>query len=202
LVIDYGNPYPRLPRWIFPLKLLGKQLGYEVSSLKSICKKLSIEVSSIDRQTYISIDAKPILEQAVIAEKGGAAIDYSKVSTTTKVIPQQKVKTDAPQAAGATGLVVRDGAGAGASTEQFFQVLMEVVKQQQQVATPISPIQQQRELKDAADNGFLLSAEQLSNIFGLKKSSISSWKSGHRRLGFQFTKIKENNISLWKVEQY
>ena len=194
---------PDYPDGFFPLKLLGKQLGYEVSSLKSICKKLSIEVSSIDRQTYISIDAKPILEQAVIAEKGGAAIDYSKVSTTTKVIPQQKVKTDAPQAAGATGLVVRDGAGAGASTEQFFQVLMEVVKQQQQaVAAPISPIQQQRELKDAADNGFLLSAEQLSNIFGLKKSSISSWKSGHRRLGFQFTKIKENNISLWKVEQY
>lgn len=193
---------PDYPDGFFPLKLLGKQLGYEVSSLKSICKKLSIEVSSIDRQTYVSIDAKPILEQAVIAEKGGAAIDYSKVSTTTKVIPQQKVKTDAPQAAGATGLVVRDGAGAGASTEQFFQVLMEVVKQQQQVATPISPIQQQRELKDAADNGFLLSAEQLSNIFGLKKSSISSWKTGHRRLGFQFTKIKENNISLWKVEQY
>jgi len=194
---------PDYPDGFFPLKLLGKQLGYEVSSLKSICKKLSIQVSSIDRQTYISIDAKPILEQAVIAEKGGAAIDYSKVSTTTKVIPQQKVKTDAPQAAGATGLVVRDGAGAGASTEQFFQVLMEVVKQQQQaVAAPISPIQQQRELKDAADNGFLLSAEQLSNIFGLKKSSISSWKTGHRRLGFQFTKIKENNISLWKVEQY
>jgi hypothetical protein len=194
---------PDYPDGFFPLKLLGKQLGYEVSSLKSICKKLSIEVSSIDRQTYISIDAKPILEQAVIAEKGGAAIDYSKVSTTTKVIPQQKVKTDAPQAAGATGLVVRDGAGAGASPEQFFQVLMEVMKQQQQaVAAPISPIQQQRELKDAADNGFLLSAEQLSNIFGLKKSSISSWKSGHRRLGFQFTKIKENNISLWKVEQY
>jgi hypothetical protein len=193
---------PDYPDGFFPLKLLGKQLGYEVSSLKSICKKLSIEVSSIDRQTYISIDAKPILEQAVIAEKGGAAIDYSKVSTTTKVIPKQKVKTDAPQAAGATGLVVRDGAGAGASTEQFFQVLMEVVKQQQQVATPISPIQQQRELKDAADNGFLLSAEQLSNIFGLKKSSISSWKTGYRRLGFQFTKIKENNISLWKVEQY
>ena len=193
---------PDYPDRFFPLKLLGKQLGYEVSSLKSICKKLSIEVSSIDRQTYISIDAKPILEQAVIAEKGGAAIDYSKVSTTTKIISQQKVKTDAPQAAGATGLVVRDGAAAAASPEQFFQVLMEVMKQQQQVAAPISPIQQQRELKDAADNGFLLSTEQLSNIFGLKKSSISSWKSGYKRLGFSFTKIKENNISLWKVEQY
>ena len=193
---------PDYPDGFFPLKQLGKQLGYEVSSLKSICKKLSIEVSSIDRNTYISIDAKPILEQAVIAEKGGAAIDFSTTITTTKVISKPKVKTDAPQAAGASGLVVRDGAAAGASPEQFFQMLMEVMKQQQQAVAPISPIQQQRELKDAADNGFLLSAEQLSNIFDLKKSSISSWKSGHRRLGFQFTKIKENNISLWKVEQY
>jgi hypothetical protein len=193
---------PDYPDGFFPLKLLGKQLEYEVSSLKSICKKLSIQVSSIDRQTYISIDAKPILEQAVIAEKGGAPIDYSKVSTTTKVIPQQKVKTDAPQELQVGGLVVRDGTASAVSPEQFFQVLVEVMKQQQQATASISPIQQQRELKDAADNGFLLSAEQLSNIFGLKKSSISSWKSGHRRLGFQFTKIRENNISLWKVEQY
>lgn len=194
---------PDYPDGYFPLKQLGKQLGYEVSSLKSICKKLSIEVSSIDRQTYISADAKPILEQAVIAEKGGIAIDFSTTTTTTKVIPQPKVKTAPPQPAGATGMVVRDGGGAGASPEQFFQMLVEVMKQQQQAASPsISPIQQQRELKDAADNGFLLSTEQLSNIFGLKKSSISSWKTGHRRLGFQFTKIKENNISLWKVEQY
>lgn len=194
---------PDYPDGFFPLKQLGKQLGYEVSSLKSICKKLSIEVSSIDRNTYINIDAKPILEQAVIAEKGGAPIDYSTTTTTTKVIQQPKVKTDAPQAAGASGLVVRDGAAAGASPEQFFQMLVEVMKQQQQApSAPISPIQQQKDLKDAADNGFLLSAEQVANIFGLKKSSISSWKSGYRRLGFQFTKIKENNISLWKVEQY
>ena len=193
---------PDYPNGFYPLKQLSKQLGYEVSSLRSICKKLSIDVSSIDRNTYISIDAKPILEQAVLAKKSGAPVDFTATTTTTKVIQKEKVKTDVPEGAGATGLVVRDGAGAGASAEQFFQVLMEVVKQQQASAPPISPIQQQRELKDAADNGFLLSAEQLSNIFGLKKSSISSWKSGHKRLGFQFTKIKENNISLWKVEQY
>jgi len=191
------------PTGFFPLKQLGKQLGYEVSSLKSICKKLSIEVSSIDRQTYISIDAKPILEQAVIAEKSGGAIDYSQVSTTTKVIPQQKVKTDAPQASSTGGMVVRDGMGTSGTPEQFFQMLVEVMKHQQQAPSPsISPIQQQRELKDAVDNGFLLSAEQIANIFGLKKSSISSWKSGQKRLGFQFIKVKENNVSLWRVEQY
>lgn len=194
---------PDYPTGFYPLKQLGKQLGYEVSSLKSICKKLSINVSSIDRQTYISIDAKPILEQAVIAEKSGGAIDYSQVSTTTKVIPQQKVKTDAPQASSTGGMVVRDGMSTSGTPEQFFQMLVEVMKHQQQAPSPsISPIQQQRELKDAVDNGFLLSAEQIANIFGLKKSSISSWKSGQRRLGFQFIKVKENNISLWRVEQY
>jgi hypothetical protein len=194
---------PDYPTGFYPLKQLGKQLGYEVSSLKSICKKLSINVSSIDRQTYISIDAKPILEQAVIAEKSGGAIDYSQVSTTTKVIPQQKVKTDAPQASSTGGMVVRDGMSTSGTPEQFFQMLVEVMKHQQQAPSPsISPIQQQRELKYAVDNGFLLSAEQIANIFGLKKSSISSWKSGQRRLGFQFIKVKENNISLWRVEQY
>ena len=194
---------PDYPTGFYPLKQLGKQLGYEVSSLKSICKKLSINVSSIDRQTYISIDAKPILEQAVIAEKSGGAIDYSQVSTTTKVIPQQKVKTAAPQASSTGGMVVRDGMSTSGTPEQFFQMLVEVMKHQQQAPSPsISPIQQQRELKDAVDNGFLLSAEQIANIFGLKKSSISSWKSGQRRLGFQFIKVKENNISLWRVEQY
>ena len=150
---------PDYPTGFYPLKQLGKQLGYEVSSLKSICKKLSINVSSIDRQTYISIDAKPILEQAVIAEKSGGAIDYSQVSTTTKVIPQQKVKTDAPQASSTGGMVVRDGMGTSGTPEQFFQMLVEVMKHQQQAPSPsISTIQQQRELKDAVDNGFLLSA--------------------------------------------
>jgi hypothetical protein len=100
-------------------------------------------------------------------------------------------------------LVVREGVGASGTPEQFFQMLVEVMKQQQATPPPsASPLQQQRELRDAVDMGFLLTAEQLANIFGLKKSSISSWKTGHRRLGFQFTKIKENNISLWKVEQY
>ena len=38
--------------------------------------------------------------------------------------------------------------------------------------------------------------------FGIKKSSVSSWKTGHRRLGFVFTKVKEGNKTLWKIEQY
>lgn len=198
---------PDYPEGLFPLKLLGKELSMEVARLKSICEALNIEIISIDRVSYISNQTKPILEKAVLSKKSGASVDYNTTTTTTKVIQPQKVKKDAltPALPPPIGeLVVRDGITAGATPEQFFQMLMEVMRQQQQQQPPppISPIQQQRELRDAADNGFLLSAEQLANIFRLKKSSISSWKSGSKRLGFQFTKIKENNISLWKVEQY
>ena len=193
---------PDYPAGFFPLKQLSKQLSYEVSRLRSICKALSIEITSIDGVSYVSIEAKPILEEAVLAKKTGVPIDYTTTTTTTKVISKPKVKTDAQEGGASGGLVVRDGMGAAAPPEQFFQMLVEVMKQQQAPPPSISPIQQQRELKDAADNGFLLSADQLSNIFGLKKSSISSWKSGHKRLGFIFTKVKENNISLWRVEQY
>jgi hypothetical protein len=194
---------PDYPTGFFPLKQFGKEFGYEVTTLKGICKKLSIDITSIERTTYISLDAKPILEKALLAKKSGIPIDYSTTTTTTKVISPPKVKMDAPQAPPNAGLVVREGVGASGTPEQFFQMLVEVMKQQQATPPPsASPLQQQRELRDAVDMGFLLTTEQLANIFGLKKSSISSWKTGHRRLGFQFTKIKENNISLWKVEQY
>lgn len=192
---------PDYPSGFFPLKQIGKELSYEVSRLKSICKSLSIDIVSIGSVSYISNEAKPILEKAVLAKKGGDKSDFTSF-TTTKVISPKKVKTGAPEASGTSGLVVREAVGGSTTPEQFFQMLVEVMKQQQPPQASISPIQQHRELKDAADNGFLLTAEQLSNIFGLKKSSISSWKSGHRRFGFQFTRIKENNISLWKVEQY
>jgi len=196
---------PEHPAGFYPLKLIGKQFGFEVASLKSICKKLSIDVVSIDRNSYISEEARPILEKAVLAKKSGIQVDLTS-TTTTKLIPTKKIKSDAPEAPAPSQLVVRAD-GAAATPQEFLQVLLEVMKQQQATSappapTPISPIQQQRELKDAADNGFLLSSEQLSNIFGLKKSSISSWKDGHKRLGFRFIKTKENNISLWKVEQY
>lgn len=193
---------PDYPDGFFPLKELGKSLNYEVSRLKSICKALSIEVVSIERISYISEEAKPILEEAIKAKRSGANIDYTSTTTTAKVIPVLKNKTAVPQEPNATGLVVRDGA-ATAAPQEFFQMLVELMKQQQAAPVPAaSPIQQQRELKDAVDNGFLLTAEQIANIFGLKKSSVSSWKTGHRRMGFEFLKVKEGSTSLFKVQQY
>jgi hypothetical protein len=49
------------------------------------------------------MDAKSLLEAAVKAKRDGADIDYSTSSTTTKVVQQPKVNTDAPQASSTGG---------------------------------------------------------------------------------------------------
>lgn len=189
------------PDGFYPLKVLGKQLSYEVARLKSICKALKIDVTSIDGITYIPSEAKSILERAVADKKAGRQIDYS-TSSTTKPISVSKVKTAPPQAAEAPALVVSRAGGAGASPEQFFASLAALLEQQQASSPPPSPLQAQRELKEAADSGFVITSEQVANILGMKKSTISSWKDGSKRLGFRFIKVKESNTTLWKVEQY
>ena len=177
---------PDYPSSLYPLKELGKELSYEVGRLKSICKAQKIEVTSDSGVTYIPIGAKSILENIVTAKRQGKKVTYDSSTTTTPI----------------QGLVVRDGFTGLDTPESFMSALVKVMEQSQVTAKPISPLQQQRELKDAADNGFLLNGEQVANIFGIKKSSVSSWKTGHRRLGFEFIKVKEGNKTLWRTSQY
>jgi hypothetical protein len=39
-------------------------------------------------------------------------------------------------------------------------------------------------------------------LLGMSKGTISSKKSGFRKLGFEFEKVKEGSATLWKVSQY
>jgi len=60
----------------------------------------------------------------------------------------------------------------------------------------------QKRLKEAADNNFLLTTDQVSQILGLNGNTIRSWKSGTQRLGFIFHKEHEGSSSVvWKVNK-
>ena len=195
---------PDYPEGLYPLKQLGNDLSWEVGRLKSICKKLKITVSSVDGATYIPTDTKSILENWVIKKRGGEKVTYETSSTTTPIQKDKvkKIKSPTPTTPKQDGLVVRDGFTGLDTPESFMSALVKVMEVSQTTSKPISPLTAQRELKDAADNGFLLNGEQVANIFGIKKSSVSSWKTGHRRLGFEFEKVKEGNKTLWRVSQY
>lgn len=59
----------------------------------------------------------------------------------------------------------------------------------------------QKRLKEAAEEDFVLTTEQVSKIVGLSHSTVSSWKTGARKLGFLFHKEHEGSSVVWRVER-
>lgn len=77
---------------------------------------------------------------------------------------------------------------------------MEIVAALQAVASANYDIlTPQKRLKEAAEDGFVLTTEQVSRIVGLSHSTISSWKTGTRKLGFLFHKEREGSSVVWRV---
>jgi len=85
--------------------------------------------------------------------------------------------------------------------EEFINILAEVVSKS--IAAQSKPIlNTQEELHKAMEKGWLLTNEQLGALLGMSKSTIGSKPDGWVRMGFKYNKIKENNLTLWKVSQY
>ena len=79
---------------------------------------------------------------------------------------------------------------------------IEIVAALQAVATANYDIlTPQKRLKEAADDGFVLTTEQVSKIVGLSHSTVSSWKTGARKLGFLFHKEHEGSSVVWRVSR-
>ena len=79
---------------------------------------------------------------------------------------------------------------------------MEIVAALQAVASAnYDVLTPQKRLKEAAEDGFVLTTEQVSRIVGLSHSTVSSWKTGTRKLGFLFHKEHEGSSVVWKVSR-
>ena len=77
-----------------------------------------------------------------------------------------------------------------------------------EIVTAISKINQrsqqsvlynQKELMIALEQNFLLTHEQVAELTGWSKSTISAKKISFVRYGFTFTKVKEGSTTLWRV---
>lgn len=90
----------------------------------------------------------------------------------------------------------------GNRTADFIQALsLAISKSISEAQKPITAPQQ--ELYSSMEKGFLLTNEQLGALLGLSKSTIGSKPNEWRKLGFQYTKVKEEGSSttLWKISQ-
>ena len=83
-----------------------------------------------------------------------------------------------------------------------LQVLVSALQAVQQPQRPPDPLQAHRDLLEACEKKFLLTGEQLGVLLGFSKSTITSKKSGFKKMGFEFSKVKEGSTTLWAVRQY
>lgn len=83
-----------------------------------------------------------------------------------------------------------------------LQVLVAALTEAQKAAQAPDTLHPQKTLLEAEEHGFLITTEQLGQLLGMSKGTISSKKSGFRKLGFEFEKMKEGSTTLWKVKRY
>lgn len=83
-----------------------------------------------------------------------------------------------------------------------LSILVNALRQAQASPEPQETLHPQKTLLEAEQQGFYITTEQLGHLLGMSKGTISSKKSGFRKLGFEFTKIKESSATLWKVNRY
>lgn len=87
-------------------------------------------------------------------------------------------------------------------SQAIVKALAEALVQAQQATAAPDPLAPQKALQQAAENRYLLTAEQLGQLLGMSKHTISSKKSGFRKLGYEYERVKEGSSTLWKVAQY
>jgi hypothetical protein len=88
------------------------------------------------------------------------------------------------------------------SSSDGLQTLLTLLSEVQRGSVPPDPLSPQRTLQEAETNQFLITTEQLGQLLGMSKGTISSKKSGFRKLGFEYEKVKEGNTTLWRVKRY
>ena len=83
-----------------------------------------------------------------------------------------------------------------------LQVLVTALTEAQKASTPPDTLHPQKTLLEAVEHGLLITSEQLGQLLGMSKGTISSKKSGFRKLGFEFEKVKEGSTTLWRTKRY
>lgn len=91
-------------------------------------------------------------------------------------------------------------ASIGAVGEQGGDALVALLKAISSQQKPV--LSSYEELTKATQNGWLLTNDALADLLGISKNTISSKKTGWRKNGFEFEKVKEGTSILWRVKQY
>jgi len=150
--------------------------------------KLTGRIESTKRREY---DGDILEETNDMVEK--KRNDYILIQNDAETMVLSKPYKDAVDIQSSSDLDIR--------REDFISMLAEVVSQSVAKQSK-SVLNTQEELHNAMKKKWLLTNEQLASLLGMSKSTISSKPNGWKRMGFQYTKVKEGSMTLWRVSQY
>lgn len=130
--------------------------------------------------------------------KGRVGISTMNVNDLTPITPSLQRKPNA-QPTGLVKAVKATPPAPAAPPNDAINALAAALVEAQRAAAPPDPLLPQKQLLEAEQHGFHITSEQLGQLLGMTRSTISSKKSGFIKLGFRFEKVKEGTTTLWKV---
>jgi len=191
-----------------------KQYNIPADDTRSICKMLGYSIVREGVDQFIvgsnphNVSNEYYLKHAVMEYRGSMSIDR----TLAGNFLEYEIKTDdgigkigvstfdddavSPVATGLKKKPNKETKSVLIPRDRGAELMM------RRTEAPAAPLQAQEELLKAVEKRFLLTTEQVGLLLGMSKGTISSKKSGFKKLGFEFEKVKEGSSTLWKVSQY
>ena len=131
----------------------------------------------------------------VVATYGVSKMNPAAVAPKT---PSLKRTPNTPPAPAAGIVPVEQSTSALAATDPLTALVAALTQAPAAATDPLLP---QKQLKEAEQQGYRITSQQLAELLGMSPQTISSKKSGFIKLGFMYEKVKEGTSTLWKVSQ-
>jgi len=195
--MDYEQSIPTVPVELVEVELTTRQAAERYgcdnySTFHNRMVKLGIKPERRGRQSFLNQEQIQLLDRLDTHLKSGGVFGNFQI---------EEGLTTPIQESSSSGKLVASKVSAIASSGsigdiEIITALQSLAMKNYDILTP------QKRLKEAVENDFLLTTEQVSQILGLNANTVRSWKSGTQRLGFVFYKEHEGCSSVvWKVNK-
>jgi hypothetical protein len=171
-------------------KLVAERYSIEYSSLHNRLAKLGIKPSKEGRESFLSGADIELLDRlhTHLSKSGNTFANF--IIEEGEIMPLETKSLDLTKSNKINTSITSNNI-----PNELIDVLNLFAQRQYDILTP------QKKLLEAVEHNFLLTTEQVSQILNFSKSTVSSWKNGTQKLGFVFSRIKENSQILWKISR-
>ena len=173
-------------------KQVADRYGIQYTSLHNRMTKLGIKPTRQGRESYLGTSDIELLDRLDEHLKNNGTFDNFAIEQGDAVpfVIEKSNVSGLVKSKGETNTSIQS-----IQQDGLVEALALIARAQYDVLTP------QKTLKEATEEGFLLTSEQVGSILGYSKSTVSSWETGTIKLGFRFHKLKEGSTVLWRVER-